>query len=105
LKPIRYSTDARIDLREAWNYVGEYNEAAADNLVARITRSINRLSDFPELGRVRYDLDPRYRSLAVKPYVIFYRVLPDCVEVTRILHGARNLRMFFHSGEDESGEP
>lgn len=42
------------------------------------------------MGRSRDDLGEALRSIAVKPYTIFYRV-GDTVEIARVLYGARDV--------------
>jgi plasmid stabilization system protein ParE len=34
-------------------------------------------------------------EFVVSPYLIFYQILPDEIEIIRVLHGARNLPEFF----------
>ena len=50
---------------------------------------------FPGAGQARSELMPNLRSFPVGRYLIFYRPIPDGIEVLRVLHGARNLRKIF----------
>lgn len=50
------------------------------------------LDDFVEAGVARPDIAPEARMLVERPYAIFYRVLPDGVQIVRVLHGARHLQ-------------
>jgi toxin ParE1/3/4 len=56
------------------------------------TRRGQALGHFPEMGRLRPEIAPNLRSTLVWPYVIFYRVESDNVQIIRILHGRRDLR-------------
>ena len=56
-----------------------------------ITEQYDRLLEFPFLGRRRPELGTEYRSLAVGNYVIFYRVSEMKLEISRVLHGSRDL--------------
>jgi len=47
------------------------------------------------MGRVRDELAPSLRSFPVGRYVIFYRLIKNGIEITRILHGARDLKSAF----------
>lgn len=49
----------------------------------------------PESGRKRPDLAPDLRSLPVGNQVIFYRPIPDGIQVIRVLHGARDIPAVF----------
>ena len=56
----------------------------ADGIVREIGKAYGLLSAWPLLGRKRDTLSPGVRSLPVNPYVIFYRVKEDAVQVVRI---------------------
>jgi toxin ParE1/3/4 len=56
---------------------------------------------FPEIGRSRPEIAPNLRSTLVHPYVIFYRLEGDAVQIIRILHGKSDLRSIM---EAEPGE-
>jgi toxin ParE1/3/4 len=49
----------------------------------------------PHIGRARPELAPELRSVPEGRYVMFYRPLPDGVEIVRVLHGARDLDSVF----------
>ncbi len=57
-----------------------------------------RLAASPLMGRDRDDLRPGIRQVVVYPTVLFYRVLPDQVEVVRVIDGRREIAGIF--GED-----
>jgi toxin ParE1/3/4 len=40
-------------------------------------------------------LEPKLRFIPVGSYLVFYRSLPDGVEIARILHGARDITAEF----------
>jgi toxin ParE1/3/4 len=56
------------------------------------------------MGAVRDELIPNLRSFPVGNYLIFYKPLPDGIEVLRVLHGARDLPPFFLP-PDQPGSP
>jgi toxin ParE1/3/4 len=49
------------------------------------------LSARPEVGTVCEKLAPHLRFFPVGNYLIFYRAIPDGIEVICVLHGAREL--------------
>jgi len=65
------------------------NLDAATALAKRFHRKFARLEQFPELG-ARCDKKPAFRMTFVAPYVLYYRIEEDHVEIARILHGARD---------------
>jgi plasmid stabilization system protein ParE len=44
------------------------------------------------MGHLRPEIAPNLRSTLVWPFVIFYRVEGDIVQIIRILHEKRDLR-------------
>jgi plasmid stabilization system protein ParE len=45
---------------------------------------------FPESGPAREDIAAGLRCFLVKPYVAFYRVAGDTIEILRVIHGHRD---------------
>jgi toxin ParE1/3/4 len=56
------------------------------------------------MGAERSDLATALRSWPLDNYLIFYKPLPDGIEVLRVLHGARDLPPFFLP-PDQPGSP
>lgn len=69
-----------------------HDPAAADRLHDRLAARLRTLEDFVEAGIARPDIAPEARMLVGRPYVILYRVLPDGIQIVRVLHGARHLQ-------------
>lgn len=61
-----------------------------------------RLAEYPEMGRARYELLVNLRSFTVKNYVSFYQPIRDGIEMLRVLHGARDIHRVF---DEMVGEP
>ncbi len=81
----------------AW-YAREANATIAWRFHAELGITLRRLSNRPDLGRIRHFRDPRLhklRSCAVdKPFgklLIFYRTTEDTLYAVRLMHGARDL--------------
>src|ERR1700693_1555556 len=88
--------EARQDLLDIWAYIAQDNApSGADALLARISGALEIIASAPFIGRERPEFSgtPSPRSLAVRPYVIFYKPLPeeDGILVRRIIHDARDL--------------
>ncbi len=78
-------------------YLQETGLQVADRFFAEAEATFNRLASMPGLG-TRYEPDePLYADLRYFPvsrfrkYLVFYRPLPDGIEVLRVLHGARDI--------------
>jgi toxin ParE1/3/4 len=89
------SPEARADFFEIWAYIAQENSPqVADAVLARLSGALEVLASAPLIGRRRPEFTGKPRSLAVRPYVIFYEPLPekDGIMLWRILHGARRLK-------------
>ena len=85
------------DLEELGAFIARDNPAAATEVLRQLRVSFEQLGRMPQLGRVvrkiktteplRMWLSPAFRN-----YLIFYRELPDGVEIVRVLHGARDIK-------------
>jgi toxin ParE1/3/4 len=82
---------AKRDVTRIVAWVAERNPRAARAMLQRIDARIAELVVFPDLGRRRDDLAPGLRMVPVEPYLIFYRVVSEEVQIVRVLHGARDL--------------
>lgn len=87
---------AKTDLAEIWDYIADDSEARADAFIETIDRKFRTLAGRPDMGRARAELETGLRSFPVGRYVIFYRPIPEGVEIVRVLHGARDLDAIFH---------
>jgi toxin ParE1/3/4 len=92
---ISYTRDAVDDLDSIFDYISEDNRVAAANMLGRIERSILKLADNPRMGSVLPTSDlsliePGYRRIVVKPYIIFYRIGKDDIFISRVLHGRQD---------------
>ncbi len=83
------------DLQSAARFIHRHNPTAAERFVRAAYRGFAFLADHPGLGRPRGDLGfPEIRSWRIqgfRSYLIFYRELPDRIQIWRVLHGARDL--------------
>ena len=84
-----------LDLTTAAAYIHRANPDAARAFVHAAYDNFEFLARNPGLGRARADLGfPEVRSWRIRGfrrYLIFYRELPDRIQIWRVLHGARDL--------------
>jgi toxin ParE1/3/4 len=90
---------ALADLAEIWAYIAEDSPDHADAFVDLLDSKFQALSRRPGLGRLRPDLHPDIRSLAIGRYVVFYLPLSRGIEVVRVLHGSRDIESVFANEE------
>jgi len=92
---LSYSPEALNDLNQIWVYISEdlKNHAAAQNTIDNILDSIEKLSEFPEIGtslNAIVDIESDYRFLVCGNYLAFYRLVKSEVKIDRILFSSRD---------------
>jgi toxin ParE1/3/4 len=88
---LRQSRRARRDLIDLWCEIAANDPMAADRVYDRLEARLKILEQFAEAGRARPDIAPEARLLAEPPYAILYRIIPEGVQIVRIVHGARHI--------------
>ena len=92
---------AKRDLLEIWDYIADDSETRADAFITRFDEKFRLLAERSGLGRSRDELAEGVRSLPVGRYIIFFRPIPNGVEIVRVLHSARDLNTSFFVEEDD----
>jgi len=85
---------ARQDMRDLVAYIADNNPRAARKFARGVFQTIERLTQFPESGRMVPEFDdPAIREGIRKPVRIVYRVRTDEkeVEIVRVWHAARGM--------------
>ena len=91
----RLTKEAEKDLEDLWVYLAERNDIAGDRQVAKLLDRFPMLAQFPTMGVSRDRLLEGLRSFPVKPYIIFYILIPDGIEILRIIHQSRDIKDYF----------
>lgn len=87
--------DAEDDLLAIGLYIASDNIDAGIRLNGRFFELFKMLSDNPETGRERPELEAGLRSLPVASYVIFYRIWAGEVAISRVVQATRDLDEIF----------
>lgn len=85
---IRWTDQALADLESVHEYISRDNVRAAERTIESILRGLETAEAYPDSGRKGTRV-PGTRELILAPYIVFYRVKPDCVEVLAVIHGSR----------------
>lgn len=91
---IRLTQQALDDLEKIHSYIVQDSPQSANRMIAQILDAIDALEFFPHRTVVEHQttqLKYPVRSLPVKPYVNYFRVIDDerIVVIRHIRHGAR----------------
>jgi toxin ParE1/3/4 len=89
---VTFSTAARADLADVYDYIAEDNPRRADSFTGQLVDACVAIGHLPDGTPVL----ARYRSAGIRRrihgrYLIFFRIAPDEVEILRIVHGKRDV--------------
>ena len=92
----RLSEAAQNDLREILEYTrASWGNRRAKHYLIELTVRFAELANSPELGRKREKIGLGIRSFRASHHVVFYRQMPDAIEIARILHPSMELERLF----------
>lgn len=86
---IRFDARALADLAEIRDYLVERSPSGAERVRLHLVETIDRLANFPFLGRATDEPSVRVMALTRYPYLVFYAVVGDEVVILHVRHGAR----------------
>ena len=86
-------TDPSIeDLRAVRDYIARDSDYYAADLVEQVVLSVERLLQFPKLGRVVPEAqNENIRELIKQNYRSIYRIVGEPIEILTMVHGSRDL--------------
>src|SRR3569833_1601892 len=87
---LRYARRARTDIDGIHEYIAQHDKRAASRVVRRIRGAVQLLAKYPGLGRATDIVGARVFPIAPYPYLIYYRVTADTLEIVHVRHGRRD---------------
>lgn len=87
--PVILRPEAEQDLISARDWYDQQRAGLGDEFVAEVSVVFDRLAATPKLFAAIWQ-DVRACRVRRFPYVVYYRVLADCVEILAVLHGSRD---------------
>ncbi len=94
MKPIIWSTLTRSDFLDIDAYYRERDPGYAQRAIEGAIAAGEFLRRHPEAGEAIEDSRLRQWRVADTLYVLLYRVTPDAIRVSRVVHAARHWRRF-----------
>lgn len=89
---ISWTVAARDDLREVVEYIQIDSPAHAAATAERILHAVDRLSDFPKLGRVVPEYDNEaVREVIVGSYRVMYLLHQQQVDIFALIQGSQDV--------------
>ena len=90
---IIYAPEADDDLEGIVDYIARDKPTAARAWLAKVRATCKILAENPQVGEVREGFGvPGCRSFSVGNYVVFFRPVDGGIEVSRVIHGSRDMR-------------
>lgn len=90
------TSEAKSDLSEILLDISEDNSDIAERLRSEIYRAFQTLGQSPGIGHYREEvLDRRYRFWNFYSYVVCYVWESRPIQIVAVVHGARDLGLFF----------
>ena len=91
---IRWSPLATDDYESLILYYEKTAPKFAQNLAKKIIYIIENLIQFPKMGRIVPELEnTEIREIIYRNFRVVYRLKEDILEIARIIHGSRILRI------------
>lgn len=86
------AAQADNDIADLLVYLSRQSPAAAARFRAALGSVSRSLARSSRLGRPRPDIGPTLRSHPfLNTYIIYYRIIPNGIEIARVFHGARDV--------------
>jgi toxin ParE1/3/4 len=86
---LRWTDGAIEDPRSAHEYLEAENPTAASEVIDRIVSAVERLEQFPHMGRPGRVDGSRELVVTGTAFVVSYRVRGESVQILAVLHAAR----------------
>lgn len=87
---VKFAPSALRDLMRLREFLRPKNPAAAKRAAVAITKAVQVLGQYPQVGRPADDMEPEYRELLIdfgdSGYVALYRYEGDLVTVLALRH-------------------
>ena len=87
---IRWTAAAAADLRQITDYLKQHHPHYRQATMRKLYEAIRSLKALPYRGRAGRENGTREILFPPLPYVAFYRVKEETIEVVRIYHGAQD---------------
>jgi toxin ParE1/3/4 len=89
--PLIIRPEAEEDMAEGRDWYDRQREGLADEFLTAVDEVFDRIRETPELYAPEYKAVRRARMDRF-PYVVYYRLVGDTVEVIAVQHGSRSPR-------------
>jgi plasmid stabilization system protein ParE len=91
--PVEFRPEAEVDLVSACDWYEGQQAGLSGAFLLGIEDALNRIKSMPQMYA---SVLPGTRRAKVQkfPYLIYYRILPRCIEVIGLLHSSRDPKLW-----------
>lgn len=86
---VKWLRNAAKNLNDATEYIADDNPKVAREFLIHTIESVNKLAQYPELGRTGRVPGTRELVIFGYPYIVPYRIKDGNVEILRVFHTSR----------------
>lgn len=86
---VDWTRTALANLQAEAEFIGRDDPEAARRVIATIWAAVERLRQYPAMGRVGRVPGTRELVVSSTPYLVPYRIREDRIEILRVLHSSR----------------
>ena len=97
---LKFSQHALKDLENITDYISGYSPQNARSFVNSLAQKCEKLSSSPKIGKQHNDL----RKFPVGNYIIFYSETKKGVDISRVLHGGRDVEKIISQKTEQARE-
>jgi toxin ParE1/3/4 len=90
MMPIFLTATAESDLADAWRWIADHDERAADRYLDGLEKRICQLGAHPFSGVSRDDVIPKIRAITFRSHLVYHVVENNRVVIVRVLHASRD---------------
>jgi plasmid stabilization system protein ParE len=88
-----FRPEAQIDLLETLDWYEDQRPGLGEGFSAALDEAVGRIQSMPQMYALVFR-DVRRTKLRTFPYLIYYRLRFDRLEVLAVLHGSRDPRLW-----------
>jgi toxin ParE1/3/4 len=102
MRKLIWTEPALSDLQAIFDYISKDSEYYASVFIGEIIKSAEKLTDFPEIGRIVPEYQQNdIREILVQSYRVIYQLEQNQILILTVIHGRRELTKLMELDEEE----
>ena len=102
MRKLIWTEPALNDLQAIYDYISKDSEYYASIFIGEIIESAEKLTDFPEIGRIVPEYQQEdIREILVQSYRVIYQLEQNRILILTVIHGRRDLTKLMELDEKE----